>query len=127
MSIRWQCIVVDCVDPVPLARWWADLLGWRITFEKPDEVVLEPPEGSPEDGVSPDILFVQVPETKQIKNRLHLDLRPDDQAQEVARAEALGARRVDVGQDDTVTWVVLADPEGNEFCILRALTPDDMT
>ena len=83
MSLRWQCIVVDCVDPGPLARWWADLLGWRITFEEPDEVVLEPPEGSPEDGVSPDILFGRVPETKQIKNRLHLDLRPEDQALEV--------------------------------------------
>ena len=125
MSLTWQCIVVDCVDPVPLARWWAELLGWRITFEEPDEVVLEPPEGSPEDGVSPDILFVRVPETKQIKNRLHFDLRPDDQEREVARAEALGARRVDVGQDNTVTSVVLADPAGNEFCILRALTPDD--
>ena len=125
MSLKWQCIVVDCIDPGPLARWWADLLGWRITFEEPDEVVLEPPEGSPEDGVSPDILFGRVPETKQIKNRIHFDLRPDDQALEVARAEALGARRVDVGQDETVTWVVLADPGGNEYCILRALTPDD--
>jgi hypothetical protein len=77
------------------------------------------------DGVSPDILFGRVPESKRIKNRLHLDLRPDDQAREVARAEALGARRVDVGQSDTVTWVVLADPEGNEFCILRALNADE--
>ena len=125
MTLKWQSIVVDCVDPVPLARWWAELLGWRITFEEPDEVVLEPPEGSPADGVSPDILFGRVPEVKQIKNRLHFDLRPDDQAPEVARAEALGARRIDVGQGDEVTWVVLADPEGNEFCILRALTPDD--
>ena len=95
MSLRWQCIVVDCVDPGPLARWWADLLGWRITFEEPDEVVLEPPEGSPEDGVSPDILFGRVPETKQIKNRLHFDLRPDDQARRSperkrsARAESM--------------------------------------
>jgi hypothetical protein len=116
---------IDSVDPVPLARWWADLLGWRITFEEPDEVVLEPPEGSPEDGVSPDILFARGPETKQVKNRLHIDLRPDDQALEIARAEALGARRVDVGQSDAVTWVVMADPEGNEFCILRALESDD--
>ncbi len=116
---------IDSVDPVPLARWWADLLGWRITFEEPDEVVLEPPEGSPEDGVSPDMLFARVPETKRVKNRLHIDLRPDDQALEVARAEALGARRVDVGQTDAVTWVVMADPEGNEFCILRALESDD--
>ena len=122
MSLKWQSVVVDCVDPGRLARWWADLLGWRITFDEPDEVVIEPPEGAPEDGAMPEILFGRVPETKQIKNRLHFDLRPDDQAREVARAEALGARRVDVGQSDSVTWVVLADPEGNEFCILRALT-----
>ena len=125
MSLRWQSIVVDCVDPAPLGRWWADLLGWRITYEIDDELVLEPPEGSPEDGVSPDLLFGRVPESKHIKNRLHIDLRPDDQEREVARAEALGATRVDVGQTDDVTWVVLADPEGNEFCILRAVTPND--
>ena len=125
MSLRWQNMNIDSIDPASLARWWAGLLGWRITFEEPDEVVLEPPTGSPEDGVSPDILFARVPETKQVKNRLHIDLRPDDQTLEVARAEALGARRVDVGQTDAVTWVVMADPEGNEFCILRALESDD--
>lgn len=125
MALRWQCIVVDCVDPGPLARWWADLLGWRITFEEDDEVVIEPPDGSPEDGVSPDILFERVPETKQIKNRLHLDLRPDDRDAEVSRAEAMGARRIDVGQTGEESWVVLADPEGNEFCILRALTAEE--
>ena len=124
MSLRWQCMNIDSADPPALARWWADLLGWRITVDQPDEVVIEPPEGSPEDGISPDILFARVPEAKQIKNRLHIDLRPDDQAREVARAEALGARRVDVGQTGAVSWVVLADPEGNEFCILRALTPE---
>jgi len=123
MSLRWQCMNIDSADPRALARWWADLLGWRITFDQPDEVVIEPPEGSPEDGVSPDILFAKVPEAKQVKNRLHIDLRPEDQALEVARAEALGARRVDVGQTDVVSWVVMADPEGNEFCILRALEP----
>ncbi len=126
MGLRWQCIVVDCIEPAALARWWAELLGWRITFEEPDEVVLEPPEGSPEDGVSPDILFIRVPEPKQVKNRIHLDLRPEDQEAEVARAETLGAQRVDVGQTDDVTWVVMADPEGNEFCILRALAPEDL-
>ena len=124
MSLRWQCINIDSVDPAPLARWWADLLGWRITFEEPGEVVLEPPKGSQEDGVSPDMLFARVPEAKQVKNRLHIDLRPSDQALEVARAEALGARRVDVGQTDAVTWVVMADPEGNEFCILQAFEAD---
>ena len=125
MSLRWQCVIIDSADPASLGRWWAELLGWRITFEEPDEVVLEPPEGSPEDGVSPDLLFLRVPEAKHVKNRLHIDLRPDDQAREVARAEALGARRVDIGQGDDVTWVVMGDPEGNEFCILRALEPDD--
>ncbi len=127
MGLRWQCMNIDSVDPVPLARWWAELLGWRITYEDADEVVLEPPEGSPEDGVSPDLLFLRVPEPKQGKNRIHIDLRPADQSVEVARAETLGARRVDVGQSDTVSWVVMADPEGNEFCILRAFEPDEVT
>jgi hypothetical protein len=71
--------------------------------------------------VVPDLLFLKVPERKSVKNRLHLDLRPRDQQTEVERLEALGARRVFVGQSAEVTWVVLADPEGNEFCVLRAL------
>ncbi len=82
-------------------------------------MVLEPPAGSPEDGVAPDLLFLLVPEAKATKNRLHLDLRPLDQAAEVARLEGLGARRIDIGQG--TSWVVMADPEGNEFCVLRAL------
>ena len=127
MGLRWQCMNIDSVDPVPLARWWAEFLDWRVTFEDDDEVVLEPPEGSPEDGVSPDLLFLRVPESKQVKNRIHIDLRPDDQAAEVARALALGARRVDVGQGDSVSWVVMADPEGNEFCILQPLGPESQS
>lgn len=126
MSIRWQCICVDSTDPVRSAGFWEQALGWRRTHEGPDEVVLEPPEGSPEDGVAPDILFLRVPETKSVKNRLHLDLRPDDRDAEVARLEALGARRVDVGQGIDVSWVVLADPDGNEFCVLRALTAAEL-
>jgi hypothetical protein len=125
MGLRWQAICVDCADPAALGRWWAELLGWRLTYEEPDEVVLEPPAGSAEDGVSPDLLFLKVPEPKRDKVRLHIDLRPEDQDAEVARAESLGARRVDIGQGDP-TWVVLADPEGNEFCILRALTPAEL-
>jgi Glyoxalase-like domain len=125
MGLRWQAICIDSTDPGPIARWWAELLGWRITHEEEDEVVLEPPAGSPEDGVSPDILFLRVPEPKGEKVRLHLDLRPVDQAAEVARVEAMGATRVDIGQGDP-TWVVLADPDGNEFCILRALTPEEL-
>ena len=119
MTLRWQCLCIDSTDPAALAAWWAELLGWRTTYTTDDEVVLEPPKGSPEDGVSPDLLFLRVPEPKAVKDRLHIDLRPDDQDAEVARAEALGATRVDVGQGPDATWVVLADPEGNEFCVLR--------
>ncbi|MGH3332823.1 MAG: VOC family protein [Nocardioidaceae bacterium] len=127
MTIRIQCVAVDANDPDSLARFWADVLGWRRTYEEDGEVVLEPPAGSPEDGVVPDLIFLKVPEPKQAKNRLHLDLRPEDQAAEVERICGLGARRVSVGQGEDVTWVVLADPEGNEFCVLRALTPDEQS
>jgi len=85
--------------------------------------VLEPPAGSPEDGVSPDLLFLRVPEEKSGKNRLHLDLRPADQAAEVARLEGLGARRAHVGQGE-VSWVVMTDPDGNEFDVLAPLKQD---
>ena len=125
MASRWQCICIDCEDTRALAAFWVAVLQWRQTYESDDEVVLEPPVGSPEDGVSPALLFLRVPESKATKNRLHIDLRPDDQAAEVARIEALGARRVDIGQVGDESWVVLADPEGNEFCVLRALRPDD--
>lgn len=126
MNIRIQCLCIDTTDPAGLATFWESVLGWRRTFEQDDQVVLEPPAGSPEDGIAPDLLFLRVPEDKAGKNRLHLDLRPKDQAAEVARLEGLGARRVDVGQKADVTWVVMADPAGNEFCVLRALTPEQL-
>jgi predicted enzyme related to lactoylglutathione lyase len=125
MGIRIQCLCIDAEDPATIASFWQSALGWRRTFEKEDEVVLEPPAGSPEDGVAPDLLFLKVPEGKAGKNRLHLDLRPEDQAAEVARLEALGARRVSVGQGQ-VSWVVMADPEGNEFDVLRPLTAEEL-
>ena len=124
MSIRIQSLSIDSVDPARTATFWEAALGWRRTYEDPDEVVLEPPAGSAHDGVSPDLLFLRVPEAKSVKNRLHLDLRPDDQAAEVDRLVALGARPVSVGQGDDVTWVVLADPEGNEFCVLAPRAAD---
>ena len=124
MDIRIQCVVVDAHDCGLLARFWSEVLGWRITCESDSEWCLEPPEGSPLNDVAPDILFVKVPESKTVKNRLHFDLRPKDQAQEVDRILALGAERVDVGQSADATWVVLADPEGNEFCVLAPLPPD---
>ena len=122
MTLVIQCYGYDARDPHALAAFWEEALGWRRTHSSDDEVALEPPEHSIWDGVAPDLLFVRVPEEKSVKNRIHLDLRPDDQAAEVARLEALGATRVDVGQGDDVTWVVMADPEGNEFCVLRAHT-----
>ena len=119
MTIRIECLSVDAHDPSAQARWWSEALGWQITEEDGDEgeYVIAPPEGT--DAGLGEILFIHVPEDKAVKNRLHLDLRPDDQAAEVARFEQLGAQRVDVGQSADVTWVVLADREGNEFCILR--------
>jgi catechol 2,3-dioxygenase-like lactoylglutathione lyase family enzyme len=127
MNIRIQCLCVDTPDPAKIAAFWESALGWRRTWEEDDQIVLEPPEGSPEDGVAPDLLFLRVPESKASKNRLHLDLRPADQAAEVARLESLGARAVDIGQGKDVSWVVLADPDGNEFCVLRALPADEIT
>ena len=123
MTLRIQCLDIDAADPGALASFWAEALGWRRTYDSPEEVALEPPEHSVYDGVVPDLLFLRVPDDRAGKNRLHLDLRPDDQDAEVARLEALGARRADIGQGD-VSWVVMADPEGNEFCVLRPLTPE---
>jgi len=124
MAIRIQCVCVDCADPRALAEFWRAALDWRLTFVDDDEVVLEPPAGSREDGVVADLVFLRVPEPKSVKNRLHLDLRPTDQAAQVDRLIALGATRVDVGQTPDSSWVVLADPEGNEFCVLAPLAPE---
>jgi predicted enzyme related to lactoylglutathione lyase len=121
VDIRWQCIVVDAHDCERLARFWSEALGWRITVETDDEWAVEPPAGSPEADVAPDLLFVKVPDEKVVKNRLHIDLRPTDQQVQVQRLVDLGARRIDIGQSQDVSWVVLADPEGNEFCVLAPL------
>jgi predicted enzyme related to lactoylglutathione lyase len=119
VSLRIQCLCIDARDPSSLAAFWSSALGWRRTADEPDEVALEPPEGSAEEGIVPDLLFLRVPEEKSVKNRLHIDLRPGDQQGEVERLEALGAKRVSVGQTGEETWVVLSDPEGNEFCVLK--------
>jgi hypothetical protein len=121
-----QCVNIDATEPEPVAAFWQEALGWRRTYDTPDEIVLEPPAGSAHDGVAPDLLFARVPEGKTVKNRLHLDLRPRDQVAEVARLEALGASQVDVGQGEEVTWIVMADPDGNEFCVLRAYTEAEL-
>jgi hypothetical protein len=126
MSIRIATLTADCADPAAIARWWAEALGWRVTYEADDEYVIEP-QGEAHEGDSavPCLLFIKVPDEKVVKNRLHLDLRPDDRDAEVARLEALGAKRIDIGQGPDVTWVVMSDPFGNEFCVLRALRPDE--
>ena len=112
MSLEWEQVVVDAADPVTLGRWWAAALGWVVTIDTADEFEIRPAADE-----IPGLIFGSVPEQKTIKNRLHLDFRPDDQAAEVDRLLALGARRVDIGQGEQ-PWVVLADPEGNEFCVL---------
>lgn len=127
MSVRWYTVVVDCRDVKAQASWWANVLGWVITYEADDEVVIAPPHALDEsrsiplDERGPGLVFVPVPESRTVKNRLHIDLAPgpdDDQEAEVRRLESLGARRIDVGQPADVSWIVLADPEGNEFCVL---------
>jgi len=115
MSVRWYSVVVDCKNPAVLARFWADVLGYQIVFEEPDEVVI-----AQDEDAYPTLVFVPVPESKTVKNRLHIDLAPDDREAAVERLKHLGARPVDIGQGPGVTWVVLADPEGNEFCVLSA-------
>ena len=114
MALRLEEIVFDCRDPVSLARWRQTVTGWQVVGEESDGVEL-----APNPGQTPSIMFTEVAEHKRYKNRLHLDWVPDDQHAEVERLLSLGASRVDVGQG-SAPWVVMADPEGNEFCVLAA-------
>src|ERR1700692_1592981 len=91
MALRWQNIVIDCSDPLLVGSFWSEALGLDLHGPEDGERVLEP------GGASPDILFLHVPEGKSVKDRIHLDLRPDDQAAEVERLITLGARRIDIG------------------------------
>jgi hypothetical protein len=113
VALVWEQVIVHSSDPVALGQWWADALGWVVVFSSADEFEIRP-----EPDRTPGLDFVRLDEPKTAKSRLHLDLRPDDQDAEVARLIAHGARRVDIGQGDAA-WVVLADPEGNEFCVLN--------
>ncbi len=114
MSLEWEQIVVDADDPASLGSWWSEALGWVIVNDDPEELEIRPAADR-----LPGLLFVRVDEAKTTKNRLHLDLRPDDQTREVDRLLDLGASRADIGQGRQ-TWAVLADPEGNEFCVLSS-------
>jgi hypothetical protein len=126
MTVRIRTITFDCRDPYVLAGFWSQVTGFG---EDPDntnhpddpEGLLVAPDGSA------NLLFMRVPEAKQVKNRVHLDLTPDSPAPqardaEVERVIALGATLVDDHRrPDGKGWVVLADPEGNEFCIERGI------
>lgn len=117
MTSRLDALCLDANDPLRLARFWAEALGWEINNESHDEIGLVPT-----DDTRFQILFEPVPEQKAGKNRIHLDLTTtsiDDQNETVERLLKLGARHIDVGQGPDDGHVVLADPEGNEFCIIE--------
>lgn len=121
MSLRVACLTVDTHDCRRLADFWAACLGWAIVSDTEEGVYVVPRELVGEEQSSvPGLLFFPNTDTKTTKNRVHLDLRPDDQEVEIVRLESLGARRADIGQRGTEPWVVMADPEGNEFCLLAA-------
>lgn len=130
MALRWYATVIDSGDPRKLAAWWAEALDWSMVYESDDECVIIPSwvdpaklKDTPWEQIGPGLVFVSVPDAKSTKNRMHIDLAPhtsQDRAAEIERLEQLGARRVDIGQSDDVTWTVLSDPEGNEFCVLSS-------
>jgi hypothetical protein len=124
---RFTELVVDAVDPEGLAAFWMAVLGWQPTGRLPGAVEIAEEAGagagvgaSTGMGRGPSLTFVPAAEEKRGKNRLHIDLNPTGctQAQEVERLLGLGAQRIDIGQGTSKPWVVLADPEGNEFCVL---------
>jgi hypothetical protein len=125
MGLWIDWLTIDSEEPDKLADFWCRALGYEVTYRSDEgeterEVTIESV-----DRKGWRILFLEVHDERKVKNRLHLDLRPDDQEAEVARLEGVGAKRIDIGQSPEVTWVVMADPEGNEFCILRALRPGE--
>jgi predicted enzyme related to lactoylglutathione lyase len=109
-------ILTDCGDPAALARFWVRASGWEVRRDEDGIAGLRSPAGT-----GPYLEFLRVPGHKTVKNRVHPDVAPyrdDDAAAEVARLRAAGAVPADVGQGADVSWTVLADPEGNEFCVL---------
>jgi hypothetical protein len=121
MPSRLTNIVIDALDPSVVAEFWCSVLGWQIVEHSDKGMSIAPPNRS-----WPVIDVLPVPDTKTVKNRLHLDLRADgiSTPDELLRLQALGASPVDVGQSPDATWVVLADPEGNEFCLLSESVQD---
>jgi hypothetical protein len=130
MTSRFTEIVIDCQDPRRLAEFWCAALGYEILDEEDGDIEVGDMRRTAADfrvGVQPPtLMFIKVPEPKSTKNRLHIDISPIDreQSDEVSRLLDLGATHVDIGQGER-GWVVLADPEGNEFCVLRSLYATD--
>ncbi len=116
MPVRLHHIVIDAHDLPMLARFWARALGWQILSEREREIVIGTEENAPIG-----ICFMPVTDPKRVKNRLHLDITTSaaDRDTEIERLLGLGAQRVDIGQTGAESWIVLADPEGNEFCVVR--------
>jgi Glyoxalase-like domain len=112
MGLEWEQVIIEARDPLALGRWWQIALGWIVVNDDPREFEIRPSEHQ-----LPGLLFVPASEAKTTKNRLHPDFRPLDRDAEVERLITLGATPVDVGQGEQA-WIVLAYPEGNEFCVL---------
>jgi Glyoxalase-like domain len=137
MTSRFTELVIDAHDLKKLADFWCSVLDYKFLYERPDIIEIGPKDfsaGSESELAgewkararngppAPTIVFVPVPEGKEVKNRVHIDVSPlGDQQKEVERVLALGATLADIGQGDEVSWIVLRDPEENEFCILRSL------
>jgi catechol 2,3-dioxygenase-like lactoylglutathione lyase family enzyme len=119
MASRISELVIDCLDPQRLADFWCEVLGFRVLGEEDGYLEIGPEEGF--GGLQPTLIFSPTTEPKTTKLRLHIDINPTDRDQEaeLERLLALGARPVDIGQSSDASWHVLADPEGNEFCLLR--------
>jgi len=116
MPVRLRHIVIDAHDLPGLARSWAQAPGWKVLSGRESEIVIGTDENAPAG-----MCFMPVTEPKTVKNRVHLDLTGSaaDRDQEIDRLRALGARRAGIGQAGAESWTVLADPEGNEFCVVR--------
>ncbi|MFD7865118.1 VOC family protein [Streptomyces sp. NPDC057682] len=129
MTSRFTELVVDCRDPHRLAAFWCEVLDFTVLDRTEDTVEIGSWEPTAEAvrarQMPPTLMFVQVPENKTVKNRLHLDVSPIDATTdaEVARLLVLGATKIDVGQGPARSWTVMADPEGNEFDVVRTLAP----
>jgi predicted enzyme related to lactoylglutathione lyase len=124
VSVRFHEVVIDCADPPSLARFWAAATGYAL---QSDDEAWTSVLGEGERGIR--IGFQKVPEDKVVKNRVHIDLGAADIEAEASRIEALGARRLWASEDPEDPFIVLADPEGNEFCVvlLRSMATDGPT